>query len=159
MNERQQTALSGMSDCLSDELNRRFGGRPAQSIAAAWRVNRPRVAAGLSAQATTRLGTPSSRQRSPAPSRAPFSLRLGLSSSQQQPPSSRSSAVTITVRSSRLLQHHRHSSTVSPAPHCFSPCPLTALGKLPQRMQARRSSAVSPVVVATPPQSFSRSVG
>jgi len=66
VNERQQTALSGMSDCLSDELNRRFGGRPAQSIAAAWRVNRPRVAAGLSAQATTRLGAPSSRQRPPA---------------------------------------------------------------------------------------------
>ena len=55
------------------------------------------------------------------------------------------------------LQHHRNSSTVSPAPRCFFPCPLTALGKPPQRMQARWSSAVSPVIVATSPQSSSRS--
>ena len=144
----------------TDELNRsRSVADRRQSANAACPRRWPRVANALTAQATTCLGaalTP------PASARAiprPHLLRLGLSSSQQQPPSSRSSAVTITVRSSRLLQHHRHSSTVSPAPHCFSPCPLTALGKPQQRMQARRSSAVSPVVVATPPQSFSRSVG
>jgi len=63
-----------------------------QTPRAAWRGKRPRVAAGLSAQATTRLGaalTPPASAR-PLPS-SHFASGLP-SSSQLQPPSSRSPA-------------------------------------------------------------------
>jgi len=56
-----------------------------QSRAAAWRFRRPRVAVALTAQATPRPSAPSSRQRPPALSHAPFSLHLGLLRHPQRP--------------------------------------------------------------------------
>ena len=78
---------------------------------------------------------------------------------QAQPLSSRSSVVAITAPARAWpLQHHRHSSTVSPAPRSFFPCPPFAFGKRQRRAKAHRSSAADSVVVAALPQSSSLSV-
>ena len=154
-----QNLSSGSVPRLTDELNHVVVADRRQALAAAWRGKRPRVASALPSQATMRLGAPASRQLPPAPSQrshfaSGFLLHRSTAASSSPPPPS----PLETPAHAWPLQHHRNSSTVSPAPRCFFLCPLTALGKPPQRMQARRSSAMSPVVVATPPQSSSRSV-
>ena len=93
--------------------------------------------------------------RAPAHSpRSPFLLFGFLLRPQQSRLGTVAAAVAITGASSTSpFLHHRNSSTATLATHRLLPCPLIALGKQPRRALAHRSSAASPVSVATSPPS------
>ena len=149
----RQVTLSGGQRC-TDELKRApFSGRHRSGLtrrveAGSGRAS-PAPYPARQSQASARLNRPSARPHSAAP---PFRT-VGSPSSLAAAAAAAPLATTVVARHRLVwpLLHHRNPTTVSPAPHCFSQCPLFEFGKRQRRANAHRSPVANSVVVATPP--------
>ena len=143
---------SSMADWLQAS---RAAWRSAAATRAAWRsvaaARHWRPAQRGQGRQTRATSLPATARTQP---RMPFTSPRLPSSPAAAAASAPSAVVAITDASlpSPLLHHHS-CSTSTPETRLLPPCPLTVLGKLQHRAQARRSLTAESIVVAMPSQS------